>query len=155
MITQTYDDWQRMLAACWVASFGTADVMPATTEWLDLEHARNWRSAAVARALGIDKRRRLEWRAAQKESVLHEWWVKEGRQVKATITCNSGVWAAAWTFGAVVQVVGHPTRESAIHHLECLLGRELGREAVPVGAGTPAWRDGEAGETWPARMVRS
>ena len=136
MVTQTFDDWQRMLAACWVSSYGTADVMPTTTEWLDRESARSWRASAVAAALGIDKRRRLEWPTG-----LGDLYIPGKRgALRASAVMGSYGWTAeSWvenringyelqndsglgTLSAIV--TGHPTRESAIEHLERLLGRE-------------------------------
>lgn len=135
MISQTYDDWKRMLQAVAIADlntvetvrrfylqrdnmadgflFGTVEQMPPPT------------TLAVARALGIDRRRRMRW-GVHHRTIDGDEWAKvydamEDRITASCFTISNGMWAAQ---ADGVCVTGHPSRESAIEHLERLLGRD-------------------------------
>lgn len=145
MIIQTYDDWRRMLEACAAAGWGASEgrrmhdaaPYPGSDSWRGVvvqvlngdSYAVAWRQAIldVARALGIDRRVRLEWRELSDLCAdFAEAIVGDG--VYATAWQNNDDGCGACTHPGLgcgdeqlLRVTGHPTRESAIEHLERLL----------------------------------
>lgn len=133
MITQTYDDWCRMLHACARAATGGSAFTPervlAVLSGDDLTRDDEaMRVKAVAAALGIDRRRRLEWKEPRpewkSERAAEAWGSGRPKPYGSVAAQANGTWMAAVnTVHGQVAVTGHPTRESAIEHLERLLGR--------------------------------
>lgn len=153
MITQNYDDWKRMLLAVAAArmtepelhsKFSLPILLESTTALLNsdkqFKNTRDLRGYAVACALGIWQRKRLEWRQWNTRSNSPLWHALiasvHGNASGASVhgdawddpccDCVVGFRASvAWEAGTkTIRVSEHPTRESAIEHLERLLGRE-------------------------------
>lgn len=136
MIKQTYQDWQREVLTVAAAS---------PTNWT-FEQALGWFNAPaaeqllccgqvwkVANVLGLAKRHRMTWTpedATWRETI---GGVKQqGRSVACVALCHhtqpDGVnaWNGTHEGAPRIDVTGHPTSDSAIEHLERLLGREIG-----------------------------
>lgn len=131
MSVQTYDDFKRMLDACAVAAHPhpwrheeVLAVLDGHNRIADADAVG--RIVRVARALGIDVRRRLEWKPT-----LPGGWREarvDGERMSLAGDNGDETWSACvFQFdhsANLLRVEGHPTRESAIEHLERLLGRE-------------------------------
>jgi hypothetical protein len=138
MIVQTYDDWMRMLDACaagadWRAGsrMGNAEVLRVLNTQ-DQDARGSAIIFAVADALGICDRKRLVWEACAgtdgKERLYAEFSADGHPGWKYYACVGAGprktfVGRVGDNICAQIRVTGHPTRESAVEHLERLLGR--------------------------------
>lgn len=111
MISQTYADWHRMQKALTEAQ----------------RHGGKAGRHAVAEALGINHRKCIQWVESVHSDSARHWRSKPGQGFHALTTQDAGGWHAALAFDGSadtsIHVYGHPTRESAVEHLERLLGR--------------------------------
>ena len=128
MLTEDFAQWQRYEAAICECSGNQIDDI--FTKLVDNPHLVGvifGRTQRVARALGLDKRRHIKDVRSKSEWVAACWTPQKLREIGVQVWQLGEYWHATSVFPdfrfGEVQVTGHTTRESAIHHLERILGR--------------------------------